>query len=129
MHRCFIDFLVERGLISEAAGQHIAGARHHVPEPIGMIAAGHGLLRPDQIDMILDRQQGNRGRFGEIAVELGCLKREQVDTLLAIQKFRTAAVVAEALALAGLLAWEDALRYLGMFLVHDEETASLLAGE
>ena len=127
MHQRFIEFLVGRGLISEAAGQQIATTRSYVREPIGMIAVGHGLLRPDQIDLILDRQRDSTLRFGDLAVRLGCLTRDQVDLLLAIQEFRASAAVAEAMALAGVLSWEDAARHLGAFLAHDDETAALLA--
>lgn len=127
MHQPFVDFLVGRDLISDSVGQQITSTHCYIREPIGMIAVGHGLLRPDQIDLILDRQRDSKQRFGDIAVELGCLKREQVDLLVAVQEFRASAAAAEALALAGVLSWDDAVRYLGAFLAHDDETAALLA--
>jgi len=127
MHQSFVDYLADRNLIPDNVGQQIRNTRCYIREPIGMIAAGHGLLRPDQIDLVLDRQRDSQQRFGDIAVELGCLKREQVDLLVAIQDFRAVAAAAESLALTGVLSWDDAVHYLGVFLAHDDETAKLLA--
>ena len=127
MNQRFIGFLAGRGVISEAVAERMAHSRSCVREPIGMIAVGHGLLRPDQIDLILDRQRNSSLRFGDLAIELGCLTQEQVELLLAIQEFRASAAAAEAMALAGTLPWDDVVRYLGAFLTHDDETAALLA--
>jgi len=127
MRHPFIDFLIERDFISANIGQHISEKTNYVREPIGMIAVNHGLLCPTQIDRILDEQRTSTKRFGDIAVELDCLTREQVDRLIQIQEFRTSVAIAESLALAGVLSCEDAVQYLGSFLVNNHEVAAMIA--
>ncbi len=125
----FVQFLIERDLVSASVARQLTAKHRFVREPIGMIAAGHGLLHPDQIDVILDRQRECKLRFGEVAVELGLLTPEQVMTLLKIQEFRTAADIGEALALAGVMSCEDMARYLGASLMRDNEVIEMIAGE
>ena len=122
----FAAFLKERGLISPAVCQRLA-QRHYIREPIGMIAVGHGLLNPTQIDLVLDEQRTSRELFGEIAVRMGFLTPEQVDTLIKIQEFRTSSEIAETLALSQVLTVEDAARHLSSFLTRDREVATVAA--
>lgn len=129
MEHPFVKFLTDRDLIPPSASRHLAGARSLVREPIGMIAVGHGLLDVAAIDQILDRQQKSSDRFGEIAVEMGYLKPEQVHTLVKIQEFRTAGAICEALVLAGVLEYADAFRYLGAWLAGDEEVCAMMRGD
>jgi hypothetical protein len=107
----FVQFLTEQGVIPQYLGKHL-GERRFVREPIGMIAVGHGILSPDQIDTVLARQRGSGERFGDIAVDLGLLTRQQVDVLIRIQEFRSSAEIIEALSLAGILPIEDGVRQL-----------------
>ncbi|MBI4581987.1 MAG: hypothetical protein HY718_19975 [Planctomycetes bacterium] len=127
MNHPFVKYLMERDLIPHTTSRHLNGKTCLVREPLGMIAVGHGMLDSSQIDMILDRQRESSERFGEIAISLGFLTPEQVRTLIKIQEFRAASVLAEALALAGVLRYEDAVRYLGAFLAGDEELISMVA--
>ena len=126
----FIEFLIERDLIPASAATLLCGSKSFVRQPIGMIAVSHGLLRSDQIDTILDRQRSQKDHlFGEIAVELSYLTREQVETLVRIQELRLAADVTETLALGEVCSYEDSVRYLGAFLVRDCEVAAMMIDE
>jgi hypothetical protein len=129
MENCFVEFLIERDLVSPGVAKQLAEERRSVREPIGMIAASHGLLHPNQVDAVLDHQRECKDRFGDIAVEMGFLAREQVERLVKIQEFRAAAEVGEALALAGALSCEDMARYLGAFLLRDHEVFEVMAGK
>lgn len=122
----FAQYLIDRGLIPASVGRKLA-ERNYIREPIGMIAVGHGILTPMQIDMILDRQRECRDKFGEIAVAMGVLTQEQVDVLIKIQEFRTSSEISEALALAQVLSIEDAAKYLGSFLLRDRELVSMVS--
>ena len=129
MRNPFVAFLVEKGFISADVGEDLDEAGQFGHEPIGAVAAHHGLLDPDQIDTILDEQRTSRERFGEIAVRLGFLMPEQVDALIQIQRFRNYSEVAEALILAGLLSYEDAVQHLGVFVVGDGEVMEVMVGD
>jgi len=122
----FVEFLIEREVVPQNVAKRLI-ERQVIREPIGMIAASHGILNSIQIDLILDRQRGGKDRFGDIAVTLGLLTREQVETLIKIQEFRTSSEIAEALSLGGVLAVEDAARYLGFFLMRDKEMLALIS--
>jgi hypothetical protein len=121
----FVQFLTEQGALPQYLSHHL-GQRRFVREPIGMIAVGHGVLTPDQIDAVLTRQRSSGERFGSIAVELGFLTQQQVDVLLQIQEFRSSAEIVEDLALAGVLPLQDGVRQLGAALLSraSEPTAS-----
>ncbi|MBP7935892.1 MAG: hypothetical protein KA354_14700 [Phycisphaerae bacterium] len=126
----FVEFLTERDLIPASAAALLCKSRSFVRQPIGMIAVSHGLLRPDQIDLVLDRQRSHKDHlFGEIAVELGFLTRQQTEMLVRIQELRLAADITETLALAGVCTYEDGVRYLGAFLVRDCEVAAMMLGQ
>ena len=129
MQHPFVEFLIEQDLVCASVAKQLTEGKRFIREPIGMIAAGHGLLHPNQIDEILDLQRGCTDRFGEIAVRLGLLTPEEVITLLRIQEFRTAAHIAEALSLAGALSWEDAVKYLGTSLMRDHEVIEMMSNE
>lgn len=127
MQHPFIQFLIERDLVPPNASKHLSGMRSLVREPLGMIAVGHGLLQAPEIDVILDRQSQCSERFGEIAVEMGFLQPAQVQTLIKIQELRAAVAICEALALAGVLSYEKAVRYLGAWLAGDAEVMAMIS--
>lgn len=129
MQHPFVTFLIDRDLVPPDASKLLSSMRSLVREPIGMIAVGHGLLQADEIDLILDRQRDSTDRFGEIAVEMGFLKPQQVLTLIKIQEYRTAGAICEALALAGILECENAFQYLGMWLAGDDEVTAMMRGD
>ena len=109
-------------------GEQLDQGDRFVREPLGVIAAHHGLLTPDQIDLILDQQRNSSDRFGEIAVELGLLESEQVGDLVQVQGFRSYVDVAEVLVLGNVLSFEDVIRYLGSYLADDREEIEMIAG-
>lgn len=129
MEHPFIQYLLNHDLIPASASRCLSNHTCMIREPIGMIAVGHGLLGGPQIDKILDEQRGCSDRFGEIAIRLGFLTAEQVETLVKIQEFRTAVSITEALALAGIIKYEDAVRYLGRYFTHDEEILDIMAAQ
>lgn len=129
MQHPFLDYLAERDLVTEGLARQLEERIRLAREPIGMIALGHGLLTTAQIDTILDRQKHCSIRFGEIAVQLGFLTGEQVETLVRIQGLRSAVAFAETLALGGVLRYEDAVRYLGTFFARDDEMVELMSGK
>jgi hypothetical protein len=129
MQNSFVEFLIDRDLVSSGIAKQLTEGKRFVCEPIGMIAVSHGLLHPNQVDVVLDRQRGCKDRFGDIAVEMGFLTREQVERLVRIQELRAAAEIGEALALAGVLSCEDMARHLGAFLLRDHEVFEVMAGK
>lgn len=65
--------------------------------PLGEVCASLGLLRPEDVDSVLARvREGQRTRFGEVALELGLLDEEGLARALAHQ-FRLNMVPAERL--------------------------------
>ena len=64
--------------------------------------------------------------LSRIADETG-FTREQVETLLKVQQFRSSVDIAEALALAGVLMYEDVIWYLGSFLMGDREVMAMVS--
>jgi hypothetical protein len=126
MKHPFIEFLIERDLVPASVTKKLIEDKRYVREPIGMIAVSHGLLRPDQIDMILDHQDDSNKRFGEIAIELGFVTEQQVETLIKIQQSRVTIDIAEALALAGVMPYEDAVRHMATFLLRDQEVETMI---
>lgn len=129
MENAFARFLVERDLVPPQVARRLSEGWHSEREPLGMIALAHGLLRPEQIDEILDVQRERPRLFGEIAVELGYLSQDRVNRLLKIQAFRVAVNLGEVLTLSGIISCEDMARYLGAYLLHDRELASILADD
>ncbi len=127
MPQTFIEFLVEKKLVDAQTAAELAGKARLMREPIGMIAVGHGLLAAPEIDEILDRQKVSEERFGEIAVAMGYLTRSQVDTLINVQDLRASVVLAEVLALAQVVSFDEVVRSLGAYLACDAEVASILS--
>lgn len=68
---------------------------------IGALALRLGCLSLNQIDNILQRQQGDKRLFGELGVELGYLKSADVDRLILLQKLHLDLEAGELLVLAG----------------------------
>lgn len=126
MKHPFVEFLIERDLVPASVTKKLIEDKRYVREPIGIIAVSHGLLRPDQIDTILDHQDDSNKRFGEIAIELGFVTQQQVETLVKIQQSRIPTDIAEVLALAGVMSCEDAVRHMATFLLRDQEVGSTI---
>lgn len=126
MQHPFIEFLMERDLVPVSVAKRLIEDKRYVREPIGMIAVSHGLLRPDQIDTILDHQDDSNKRFGEVATELGFLTEQQVETLIKIQQARVPTDIAEVLALAGVLSCEEATQHVATYFLRDHEAEAMI---
>ena len=119
MRKAFLEYLSAEGVISSDVAENLQGLLRGVPEPIGSIAFSYGMITGSDIDVILDEQRREYRPFGEIAMDMGMLRREQVETLLRIQQVRGATDTAEALALSGVCSVEDTLKQLSQFLVSE----------
>lgn len=127
MNNPFVEYLIARDLVSPKVAEQLHSKSRYLREPVGMIAVSHGLLFPEQIDRILDRQRESQMRFGEIAEELGYLDKVQVDTLLKIQELRAMVNIGEALALSEVMPFDDTCHYLGNYLTQNQEVIEMIA--
>lgn len=116
MPNAFVKFLTDTGRITQDQSEHLEDWLRHDPQPIGMIAMSHGLLTGNGIDDILQRQSETRELFGDVAIKMAHLTREQVNRLLEVQHFRRHAAVVEGLALSGQLGIEEAADCFAEFL-------------
>lgn len=116
MRKDFLNFLAAEGTIPADRLDDLGAVLRNAPEPIGRIAFSYGMISGSDIDLVLDEQQRDYRRFGEIATSMGMLTREQVEMLLRVQAFRSATEATEALGLAGVCSLEDAIQQLGRFL-------------
>jgi len=129
MQNPFVQFLIDRNLVPENIANRLFNDRQCPREPIGMIAVSHGLLQPNEIDIVLDRQKECGKLFGDTAVELGFLTPKDVETLVKVQEFRVMEEITEALALAGVLSFEDATWNLAYYLIGDREVMEMMSNE
>ena len=74
---------------------------------IGALALRLGVLDLDQIDRILDMQEEDKRRFGEIAVNLEFMTERQVQRLIQLQRYHQLLEAGEILVLRGLVTVED----------------------
>jgi hypothetical protein len=83
----FGEFLLSRGRISKKDMDEACRAQIVNNHLIGVLAMDHGMLRPDELEHILDHQARavDKPRFGEVAIGLGYLGREDLEELLTIQ--------------------------------------------
>jgi hypothetical protein len=83
----FGEFLLERGRVSAHdmdAARRMQLINNHL---IGVLALDHGLIKPADLEHILQHQTASSppARFGEVAIGLGYLSRTQLEELLTIQ--------------------------------------------
>lgn len=129
MREAFLQYLIDRGVAPETLSKLRATMRL-APEPIGSIAFSFGLLAPGDVERVLDAQRRDYAPFGELAVRMGLLTREQVAKLLTVQQARTAAGLAEGLALSGASELAEAMEHFATFLhEHASDLAVARAGE
>ena len=82
----FAEHLIEKGLISRRSYHRALQIRDSICMRIGSMAYQRGLLSYGDIVTIIDYQIGHDMMFGEAAVKLGLLTKEQVDELLQEQR-------------------------------------------
>lgn len=80
--RFFGQHLVDRGLVTPAALDEAVAYQAAVNVPLGALALSKRLLSERQVLLIHTEQRRTDRRFGELAVQLGFLKRTQLDELL-----------------------------------------------
>ncbi len=82
----FARYLVDHDLITaEQAVVALDLVRAGTP-PIGRLALKRGWLDMKQVFAVLSEQAESGLRFGEQAIFMGCLERDQLETLLAEQR-------------------------------------------
>ncbi|MFQ5805860.1 MAG: hypothetical protein ACE5I3_05350 [Phycisphaerae bacterium] len=116
MRKAFLEFLATEEMVPPERLDHIQSLLRGMPEQIGSIAFGYGMITGRGIDEILDEQRKHYRPFGEIAISKGLLTREQVETLLAVQRMRAATETAETLVLSGICTIEQVARQLSRYL-------------
>jgi len=85
-------------------------------DTFGAIALKLNLISMATIDTILDAQQRERLRFGELAVKLGVITPEQARRVVEIQRFHRSLETGERLVVAGKLELHQLLHILADFL-------------
>ncbi len=112
----FVDFLMDRLKLTEQQLPE-AGEWADAGNTIGMLALRMNLLSVEQIDRILEQQEGegNIRRFGELAESLNLLSHTQVARLLAVQTLNRELELGERLVMEGRLELGDLVRHLSDF--------------
>lgn len=105
-------FLVEQGAITEAQLEDGLRFQRENNRRIGEVAVDRGLLSPEQVLQIRDRQQEDPRLFGDIAVGERRLTRRTLDELLFFQKVQHT-YLGEALLLRGHINREQYQQLLG----------------
>ncbi len=85
----FGEHLVKKGKIEESELEAALKFQEEEHITLGVLAVRENLLNNKQLSAILDNQREKRergGLFGEIAIELGFLTRDDIDKLLILQK-------------------------------------------
>lgn len=85
-------------------------------DTFGAIALKLNLISMSTIDTILDAQQTEPLRFGELAVKLGELTQKQANAIIEIQRFHRSLETGERLVVTGKLTLPHLLRILADFL-------------
>jgi hypothetical protein len=92
-------------------------------ETFGAIALKLNLITMTTIDALIEAQQAEELRFGELAVKLGVLTREQADHVLDIQHFHRSLETGERLVVQGKIALPKLLRILADYLEENKQVS------
>lgn len=109
MKAAFAEHLIATGRVTRDQLELIPRSEWLYREPIGRLAMMHGLLSGVDVEEILRQQHTDERLFGEIALRLGMLTREQLDVLFRGQSIRACLELTEDLALAGLIEFNAGL--------------------
>ncbi len=86
LRKRFGQYLVEHNIVpTEAVEQALAHQKNKTPL-IGKLAHTEKMMSIEQVFQVLNVQHVDNRRFGELAVELGFLRKVQVKTLLERQQ-------------------------------------------
>ncbi len=105
----FGEYLVKKGKIEESELEAALKSQEEEHITLGVLAVRENLLNNKQLSAILDNQREKRekgGLFGEIAIELGFLTRDDIDKLLILQK-KARNLLGEILILYGAISKND----------------------
>jgi hypothetical protein len=122
MRKAFLEFLESEGVLAPEQAANLRTLYKSASEPIGLIAFSFGMINGADIDLILDQQRRDYRPFGQIAMEMGMLTRQQVQTLLRVQQVRGATETAEALVLSGVCPMDSLMNQLGKFFMAKAES-------
>jgi hypothetical protein len=115
MKAAFADYLVATGRVSRDRLELIPRSEWLYREPIGRLAMFHGLLSGVDVEEVLRQQRNDDQLFGEIAIRMGMITREQLDVLFRGQSIRACLELIEDLALAGILDFSAGLSAVNEF--------------
>jgi len=115
MKAAFAEYLIVTGRVPRDRLELIPRSEWLYREPIGRLAMLHGLLSGVDVEEVLRQQRHNDQRFGEIAIRMGMLTREQLDVLFRGQSIRACLELIEDLALAGILDFNAGLAAVNEF--------------
>jgi len=112
---CFGEYLLYEGKIDAyelSVALDFQKQKHLI---IGVLAVQEGFLNDRQLCAVLDYQRlSGKGLFGEIAIELGFLSKDNVDTLLEMQE-ESHIRIGEVLILLGAITRKDMEKTLNEF--------------
>jgi hypothetical protein len=108
-------YLKKKGIISAEQLIEALETQLHTLPPIGQLALEEGIISPrDIFDVLRAQRESPHERFGEIAIEMGLMKRDQLMRLLMIQADRRRPL-AEVLVTIGVLSDEQAAAEMAEF--------------
>lgn len=84
----FARFLLTRRIVDEKTLLKALNIQRKKSTLVGVIAIQEKMITVDQLQDILEKRLEEQRYFGEIAIDLGYLKDEDVEELLRIQKKR-----------------------------------------
>jgi len=116
MKAAFAEYLIVTGRVPRDRLELIPRSEWLYREPIGRLAMLHGLLSGVDVEEVLRLQKRDDQRFGEIAIRMGMLTREQLDVLFRGQSIRACLELIEDLALAGILDFNAGLTAVTEFI-------------
>jgi hypothetical protein len=115
MKAALTEYLITTGRLRRERLDSIPPGEWLYHEPIGRLAIMHGLLSGTDVEEILRQTNTDERQFGETAVRLGMISREQLDVLRRGQSIRACLELIEDLALAGIIDFTAGLEAIKAF--------------
>jgi hypothetical protein len=121
----FAEHLIATGRVTRDRLDQIPRDEWLYREPIGRLVMLHGLLSGTDVEEILREQHTDDHLFGEIAIRLGMLTREQLDVLFRGQSIRACLELVEDLALSGIVGFNAGLEAVTEFISRYDFAAAI----
>ncbi len=86
MRDAYLQYLVDKNILDEVVALDVRDQQHRETPPIGRLAVVEGVLDMKQVFTIVNAQGDSDQRFGEVAIQLGYMKTQQLLILLDIQR-------------------------------------------